>query len=190
MIVPKLESGENLFEVLREKFNALSDAVEQLDKLASATPFLDVVDTGAGKLIQWNGPYSETAGTATSETVVISGYAGAFAVEVVDGTAARIYNSSDPSMEYAGGIRIGNSTHNMPVGTLPIEPGTADDIYLTVYYDTAAANPALVYAFSKTLSPSVTGAQGWYRKLAHVSPTGTVTQLHLSGDIEICGRWI
>ena len=54
MIVPRLESGENLFEVLREKFNALADAVEQLDKLASASPLLDVLDTGAGKLIRWN----------------------------------------------------------------------------------------------------------------------------------------
>ena len=190
MIVPKLESGENLFEVLREKFNALSEAVEQLDKLASASPLLDVVDTGAGKLIRWNGPDPETAGTASVETVVSSGYAGAFAVELVGGTSARIYNASAPTLEYAGGIRIGNITHNMPVGTLPIEPGTADDIFLTVYYDAAAANPALVYAFSKTLSSSVTGVQGWYRKLAHVSSTGTVTQFHLSGDIEICGRWV
>ena len=48
MITPRLESGENLFEVLREKFNALAEAVDRLDKLASASPLLDVVDTGAG----------------------------------------------------------------------------------------------------------------------------------------------
>ena len=47
MIIPRLESGENLFEVLREKFNVLADAVEQLDKLASASPLLDVLDTDA-----------------------------------------------------------------------------------------------------------------------------------------------
>ena len=56
MIVPRLESGENLFEVLREKFNALAEAVERLDRLASASPILDVVDIGTGKLIRWNGP--------------------------------------------------------------------------------------------------------------------------------------
>ena len=32
MTVPRLESGENIFEVLREKFNALADAVEQDDQ--------------------------------------------------------------------------------------------------------------------------------------------------------------
>ena len=82
MIVPKLESGENLFEVLREKFNALADAVEQLDKLASASPLLDVLDTGAGKLIQWNGPAPENAGAAATAPTVSQGYAGAFAVEM------------------------------------------------------------------------------------------------------------
>ena len=81
MIVPRLESGENHFEVLREKFNALADAVDRLDKLASASPLLDVVDTGAGKLIRWNGPDPEPGGAA-SEPAVVSGYAGAFAVEL------------------------------------------------------------------------------------------------------------
>ena len=190
MIVPRLESGENLFEVLRDKFNALADAVEQLDKLASATPLLDIVDVGAGKLIRWNGPDPGTAGAAPAEPVVVSGYAGAFAVELIGGTAARIHNAAAPDGAYAGEIRIGNITHNMPVGILPVEQGTADDIYLTVYYDAAAANPALVYGFAKTLSAPVTGVQGWHKKLAHVSSNGTVTQLHLGGDIEICGRWI
>ena len=73
MIVPKLESGENLFEVLREKFNALADAVDQLDKLASASPLLDVVDTGAGKLIRWNGPEPEDAVSAPQEARTQSG---------------------------------------------------------------------------------------------------------------------
>ena len=190
MIVPRLESGENLFEVLREKFNALAEAVEQLDKLASATPLLDIVDVGAGKLIQWNGPEPDDAGPAPAEPAVASGYAGAFAVELLGGTSARIYNAALPAGEYAGDIRIGTTVHNMPVGTVPVEQGTADDIYLTVYYDASAVPPTLVYGFSKTLSESVTGIQGWYKKLAHVNSNGTVTQLHLSGDIEICGRWI
>ena len=73
MIVPRLESGENLFEVLREKFNALAEAVEQLDKLASASPLLDVLDTGAGKLIRWNGPEPENTGAAAPETPVAPG---------------------------------------------------------------------------------------------------------------------
>ena len=55
MITPRLESGENVFETLREKFNALAEAVDQLGKLESASPLLDVIDTGAGKLIRWNG---------------------------------------------------------------------------------------------------------------------------------------
>lgn len=190
MIVPRLDTGENLFEVLREKFNALADAVEQLDRLASASPFLDIVDTGAGKLIQWNGPEPGTDGAAPSKQTVASGYAGAFAVEIVGGTSARIYDATAPNGQYAGEIRIGNTIHNMPVGTLQIEPGTAAEIYLTVYYDAEAASPALVYAFSKTLSEPVTGIQGWYKKLAHVSATGVVTQEHLSGDIEISGRWV
>ena len=190
MIVPRLESGENLFEVLREKFNALAEAVERLDSLASASPMLDVVDIGTGKLIRWNGPDPGAEGAAPAEPVAVSGYAGAFAVELVGGTSARIYNAADPAGVYAGEIRIGNIIRNMPAGTLPVEPGTADDIYLTVYYDAEAVHPALVYGFSKTLSESVTGVQGWYKKLAHVSAGGTVTQLHLGGDIEICGRWI
>ena len=190
MNTPKLEPGENLFEVLRVKFNALAEAVDQLDKLASATPLLDVVDTGAGKLIRWNGPDPGTESAAPSEPAVSSGYAGAFAVKLVGGTSARIYNAAAPNGAYAGEIRIGNNCRNMPAGTLPVSPGAAEDIYLTVHYDVSAATPALAYGFSTTLSEAVTGDQGWYRKLAHINPDGTVTQLHLSGDIEICGRWI
>ena len=190
MIVPRLESGENLFEVLRDKFNALAEAVEQLDKLASASPLLDVLDTGAGKLIRWNGPEPESAGAAASETPVTPGYPGAFAVELVGGTSARIFNGSNPSGEYAGEIRIGNVIHNMPNGTVPVVSGQTASIYLTVYYDSTATPPALVYGFAKNLSTSVTGAQGWYKTLAKISSAGTVTQVHLSGDIEISGRWI
>ena len=190
MIVPRLESGENLFEVLREKFNALADAVERFDRLASASPLLDIVDIGTGKLIRWNGPEPGTEGAAPAEPVAVSGYAGAFAVELVGGTSARIYNAAEPAGEYAGEIRIGTTLHNMPVGTVAVTPGTAAEIYLTVYYDATATPPALVYGFAKTLSAAVTGAQGWYRTLARVSPSGTVTQAHLGGDIEICGRWV
>ena len=189
MTVPRLESGENIFEVLREKFNALADAVEQLDKLASASPFLDVLDTGAGKLIRWNGPEPEAAGAAVPETTAAPKYAGAFAVELVGGTSARIFNGANPTGEYAGEIRFGNTSHNMPAGTVAVTPGQAAEIYLTVYYDAAATPPALVYGFANTLSASATGAQGWYRTLAHVSSAGVVTQAHLGGDIEICGRW-
>ena len=190
MIVPRLESGENLFEVLREKFNALADAVEQLDKLASASPLLDVLDTGAGKLIRWNGPDPENAGAAVSGTTAAAGYAGAFAVELVGGTSARIFNGSNPSGAYAGAIRIGNTFYNMPAGTVPVTPGSPAEIYLTVYYDTTATPPALVYGFATSLSESVTGAQGWYRTLAHISSSGILTQDHLGGNIEISGRWI
>ena len=187
MIVPKLESGENLFEVLREKFNALADAVDQLDKLASASPLLDVVDTGAGKLIRWNGPEPEDAVSAPQEARTQSGYAGAFAVELIGGTAAWIYNGADPSGAYAGEIVIGSVHHNMPTGTVQIVSGTAADIYLTVYYNSSTS--ALTYEFAGTISNTVAGNQGWYRKLAHVDQNGTVTQVHLSGDIEIAGRW-
>jgi len=190
MIVPRLESGENLFEVLREKFNALAEAVEQLDKLASASPLLDVLDTGAGKLIRWNGPEPEDTGAAASEVPVVPGYAGAFAVELVGGTAARVFNGSNPSDEYAGEIRIGNVIHNMPAGSVPFISGQSAEIYLTVYYDSMATPPALVYGFANSLSASVTGAQGWYRTLAKVGSTGTVTQVHWGGNIEISGRWI
>ena len=190
MIVPRLESGENMFEVLREKFNALAEAVEQLDKLASASPLLDVLDTGAGKLIQWNGPEPENTGAAASETPVAPGYAGASAVELVGGTSARIFNGADPSGGYAGEIRIGNVIHNMPAGTVPVVLGQSVSIYLTVYYDSTATPPALVYGFANTLSASVIGAQGWYKTLAKVSPAGTVMQVHLGGNVEIGGRWI
>ena len=189
MIVPRLESGENLFEVLREKFNALADAVEQLDKLASASPLLDVLDTGAGKLIRWNGPEPENTGAAGAGKSNSSGYAGAFAVELVGGTSAHVFNGANPNSEYAGEIRIGTTSHNMPAGTVPVAADAPAEIYLTVYYDATAAPPALVYGFATSLSASVTGPQGWYRTLAHISRTGAVTQAHLGGDIEICGRW-
>ena len=186
MIVPRLESGENIFEVLREKFNALADAVDRLDKLASASPLLDVVDTGAGKLIRWNGPDPEPAGAAAAPAVV-SGYAGAFAVELTGETSARIFNAADPSGEYAGEIVVGSAHHNMPAGTVQITPGTASDVYLTVYYNTGTS--AMTYAFATTLSAAVTGDQGWYKKLAVVSAAGTLTQVHFGGNIEISGRW-
>ena len=122
---------------------------------------------------------------------VIGGYAGPFAVELVEGSnAVRIYNGAQPSDEYAGVIQIGNLFHNMPVGTLQIIPETAQEIYLTVYYNVSGNPPGLVYEFATTLSSTVTGAQGWYRRLATVSATGTLTQLHWGGDIEISGRWI
>ena len=185
MIVPRLESGENIFDVLREKFNALADAVAQLDKLASGSPFLDIVDTGAGKIISWNGPEPECPGEV--RTAAAAGYAGAFAVALVGGTTARIYNGADPSGNYAGEIVIGATHHNMPSGTLTIVPGEAADVYLTVHYDPDTS--ALVYGFARTLPAAVSGAQGWYRKLASVNAAGTVTQVHLGGDIEIAGRW-
>ena len=186
MITPRLESGENLFEVLREKFNALADAVDRLDKLASASPLLDVVDMGEGKLIQWNGPTPEPGGAA-AEPVIVSGYAGSFAVELVGGTTARIFNGADPSGEYAGEIVVGTTHHNMPAGSVPITPGEPSEIYLTVHYNTGTS--AMVYAYATTLSASVTDAQGWYRKLAFVSAAGAVTQVHFGGDVEIAGRW-
>ena len=187
MITPRLESGENLFEVLREKFNALAEAVDSLDKLASASPLLDVVDTGAGKLIRWNGPEPEDAGAAPAKTVATARYAGAFAVEAVGGTAARIFNAATPIGEYAGEITIGSTHRNISVGTVPITPGQAAVVYLTVYWNPVTS--ALVCAFATSLTNLVTGAQGWYRKLAVVSSAGNVTQIHLSGNIEIGGRW-
>ena len=186
MMTPRLESGENLFEVLREKFNALAEAVDTLGKLASASPLLDVVDTGAGKLIQWNGPAPDGEGAAPAKAAAAS-YAGAFAVEVVGGTAARVFNAAAPNGEYAGEIAIGSTRRDMPVGTVPITPGQAAVVYLTVYWNPATS--ALVCAFATSLTNYVTGAQGWYRKLAIVSSAGNATQLHLSGDIEISGRW-
>jgi len=186
MMTPRLESGENLFDVLREKFNALAEAVDRLDRLSSATPLLDVIDTGAGKFIRWIGPEPENAGGAV-ENAVRSGYTGAFAVELDGGTVARIYNAADPSGEYAGQITVGSTRLDMPVGTVSVTSGIAADIYLTVHYDTTTRN--LVCAFATALSQAVTGAQGWYRKLAHVNTAGTVTQVHLCGDIEIIGRW-
>ena len=189
MIVPRLESGENLFEVLREKFNALADAVEQLDRLASGSPLLEVLDTGAGKLIRWNGPEPDGAGAA-SETAVPAQYAGAFAVRLSGGTSAQVFDGSNPAGEYAGSIRIGNAFHNMPTGAVAVTPGAPAEIYLTVYYDAGATPPALVYGYASTLSAPVTGAQGWYRTLARVSSAGVVTQVHFGGDIEICGRWV
>ena len=117
-------------------------------------------------------------------------YNGAFAVQLVGGTVARIYNAAEPSSEYAGHITIGSTHKNMPVGTLSITSGTATSIYLTVWYDTTATPPALAYQFAKTLSQAVQGAQGWYKELAHIKSDGTLIQDHLSGHIEITGRWI
>lgn len=187
MIIPRLESGENLFEVLREKFNALAEAVEQLDRLSSASPLLDIVDTGAGKLIRWNGPEPDNAACAAPAETQPPGYRGAFAVEMSGGSAVRIFNAADPSGIYAGQIVIGSTRYDMPIGTIPVTPGAAADVYLTVYYSSSTGN--LVYGFATTLSGAVIGAQGWYKKLARVSDAGTVTQVHLCGDIEISGRW-
>ncbi len=117
-------------------------------------------------------------------------YNGAFAVQLVGGTVARIYNAAEPSSEYAGHITIGSTHKNMPVGTLSITSGTATSIYLTVWYDTTATPPALAYQFAKTLSQAVQGAQGWYKELAHIKSDGTLIQDHLSGHIEITGRWV
>lgn len=117
-------------------------------------------------------------------------YNGAFAVELVGGTSARIYHAADPSGEYAGRIRIGTTNKNMPVGSVSITSGTPTAIYLTVWYDTTATPPALAYQFTTSLSTAVQGEQGWYKELAHITAAGSLIQDHLSGDIEITGRWI
>ena len=82
---------------------------------------------------------------------------------------------------------VGTAHHNMPAGTVQITPGTASNVYLTVHYNTGTS--AMAYAFATTLSAAVTGAQGWYRKLATVNAAGTLTQVHFGGNIEIGGRW-
>ena len=61
---------------------------------ASGSPLLDVLDTGAGKLIRWNGPDPEGTGAA-SETEGSTRYAGAFAVKLSGGTSAQVFNGSN-----------------------------------------------------------------------------------------------
>ena len=131
----------------------------------------------------------EEEDTPTGSSVRVE-YAGAFAVALVGGTAARIYHGSRPSGEYAGSIRIGNTFHNMPVGMVAITPQAITTVYLTVYYDTTLTPPALVYGYDTALSNAVTGDQGWYHELATVSAAGELFQEHCSGNIEITGRWV
>ena len=183
MITPRLEAGENLFETIRDKFNALADAVDQLSKLESATPLLDVVDTGAGRLIRWNGSEAEPA-QVQSETVA-TGYAGPFCVELTGSTTARVFDSSNPQSNYAGTITVGTVRHDMPAGTLTVSAGFV--VYLTVYYD--ATEGALAYSYATSLSSAAQGAQGWYKALAEIGQNGAVRQLHFGGDVEIAGRW-
>ena len=186
MMTPRLEAGENVFETLREKFNALAEAVDQLAKLESASPLLDVIDTGAGKLIRWNGTEAEpSAAVSGGTTTVETGYAGQFRVELAGATTARIYDASDPDSLYAGTITVGSSHHEMPAGTLMVSAGLF--VYLTVHYDAVADD--LVYSYATSLSSDATGARGWYKKLAEVKPDGTLRQIHYGGDIEIAGRW-
>ena len=186
MITPRLESGENVFETLREKFNALAEAVDQLGKLESASPLLDVIDTGAGRLIRWNGAEAEpSAAVSGGTTTVETGYAGQFRVELAGATTARIYDASNPDSLYAGTITVGSSHHDMPAGTLTVSAGFV--VYLTVHYD--AGTDALAYSYATSLSSAATGPQGWYKVLAEVRQDGTLRQIHYGGNIEIAGRW-
>lgn len=183
MITPRLESGENLFETLREKFNALAEAVDQLGKLESDTPLLDVVDTGAGKLIRWNGSEPEPA--AAGETTIATGYAGPFCVELTGTTTARVFDGSNPQSVNAGTITVGTARHSMPAGTITVSAGSV--VYLTVRYD--ATEDSLVYSYATSLSSAVEGPQGWYKALAQIGQDGKPRQVHFSGDVEIAGRW-
>lgn len=187
MITPRLESGENVFETIREKFNALAEAVDQLAKLESASPLLDVIDTGAGRLIRWNGTEAEPSAAVSggTTTTVETGYAGQFRVELTGATTARIYDASNPDSLYAGTITVGSSHHDMPAGTLTVSAGFV--VYLTVHYD--AGTDDLVYSYATSLSSAATGPQAWYKKLAEVRQDGTLRQIHYGGDIEIAGRW-
>lgn len=186
MITPRLESGENVFETLREKFNALAEAVDQLGKLESASPLLDVIDTGAGKLIRWNGTEAEpSAAVSGGTTTVETGYAGQFRVELTGATTARIYDASAPDSLYAGTITVGSSHHDMPAGTLTVSAGFV--VYLTVHYD--AGTDGLEYSYATGLSSEVAGPRGWYKALAEIRPDGSLRQIHYGGDIEIAGRW-
>jgi len=186
MITPRLESGENVFETLREKFNALAEAVDQLGKLESASPLLDVIDTGAGRLIRWNGTEAEpSAAVSGGTTTVETGYAGQFRVELTGATTARICDGSNPDSLYAGTITVGSSHHDMPAGTLTVSAGFV--VYLTVHYD--AGTDDLVYSYATSLSSAAIGPQGWYKALAEVGQDSTLRQIHYGGDIEIAGRW-
>ena len=187
MITPRLEAGENVFETLREKFNALAEAVDQLGKLESASPSLDVIDTGAGRLIRWNGTEAEPSAAVSggTTTTVETGYAGQFLVELTGATTARIVDGSNPDSLYAGTITVGSSHHDMPAGTLTVSAGFV--VYLTVHYD--AGTDDLVYSYATSLSSAATGPQGWYKVLAEVRQDGTLRQIHYGGNIEIAGRW-
>ena len=185
MITPRLEAGENLFETLREKFNALADAVDRLGQLESATPLLDVVDTGAGRVIRWNGAEPEPSAPGETVSATVTGYAGPFSVELTGTTTARIFDGTTPESVNAGTITVGSVHHSMPAGTIAVSAGFV--VYLTVRYD--ATEQDLVYSYATSLSSAVTGAQGWYKELARVGQDGKLRQVHFGGDIEIAGRW-
>ena len=184
MITPRLEAGENLFETMREKFNALAEAVDRLGQLESATPLLDVVDTGAGRVIRWNGAEPEPP-AAREAASAGTGYAGPFCVELTGTTTARIFDGADPQNINAGTVTVGSVHHSMPAGTITVSAGFV--VYLTVRYDSTAQD--LVYSYASSLTSAVTGAQGWYRELARVGQDGKLRQVHFGGDIEIAGRW-
>ncbi len=110
-IAPRLESGEKLQEVLREKFNRMAEEVEALGKLESDSGLIAIDDMGSGKVIRWTGPrYFDTGGGAAAE-----GYSGAFAVRteaVTDSNGsttrwkATVYDSSNASSNYAGTLHV------------------------------------------------------------------------------------
>lgn len=116
-IAPRLESGEKLQEVLREKFNRMAEEVEALGRLESDSGLIAIDDMGSGKVIRWTGPRYFDAGGGSA-----GGYAGPFAVraEAVEeessgesggaGAAKRfkatVYDSANPSATHAGRIRV------------------------------------------------------------------------------------
>lgn len=107
---PRLEPGDMLQDVLREKFNRLAEEVESLGKLESDSGLIAVDDMGTGKMIRWTGPKH----LEFSQAVPRRKYFGAFAVAVEavrktgsDGAEttefkATVLNSMDPDSGRAG----------------------------------------------------------------------------------------
>jgi|GEM_PF-6017844 len=178
MVIPRLEYGENLTEVIRERFNLLAEAVEQCGRLEGDGVHIAVDDTGYGKIIRWTGQEGicggRNGGAASGGTAV---YAGPFAVSVNGGTAT----------VNAGEAVIGEVHHSVAETNLTLTAGQSETICLFVHYGNGVFTCGVNVERGNLAG---LGMYDWYKRLAHVNAQGEVTQYHQSGDVEVTGRWI
>lgn len=187
-LISRIRHGEPFKAALFAKVNEIVDYL--LATRIVVGPGLRISETPNGLVLSIT--RRQTTGRSAAGTEIISGgtysYAGAFAVEMeTGGTTCRVYNGALPASEHAGKLRLGTQVFSVPseenIPAVIASGATSCTLYLMVSYSGGGYHSSYV-----TTLPAPSDPQTWYTELAVLDASG-LHQMHLSGNIEISGRW-